>query len=105
MTDKTFCWGGVGGDTLGRSGQAGFVDTRFRERFGTAALITLIGAVPGALVDSDDNDVVVELAEDVGADLQNVTNSILDDYLSLPPIIYIDQGAAMSIFVNRDLVF
>ena len=33
-----------GGDELGRSGVTGFVDTRFAERFGSAALISLISA-------------------------------------------------------------
>ena len=38
-----------GGDELGRSGVTGFVDTRFDERFGSAALISLISAAPSAL--------------------------------------------------------
>ena len=37
-----------GGDELGRSGVTGFVDTRFTERFGSAALISLISAAPSA---------------------------------------------------------
>jgi len=35
-----------GGDELGRSGVTGFVDTRFDERFGSAALISIISAAP-----------------------------------------------------------
>ena len=35
-----------GGDELGRTGTTGFVDTRFAQRFGSAALISLIGALP-----------------------------------------------------------
>jgi type IV secretion system protein VirB10 len=34
-----------GGDELGRTGTTGFVDTRFAQRFGSAALISLIGAL------------------------------------------------------------
>ncbi len=40
-----------GGDELGRTGTTGFVDTRFAQRFGSAALISLIGALPAAAPD------------------------------------------------------
>lgn len=97
--------GGVGGDALGRSGQTGFVDTRFNLRFGTAALISFLGIAPVLLVDDDSGEAEQELSEDIAQDLRNTTSSVLDDYLSLPPIILVDQGAELTVFVNRDLVF
>ena len=45
--------GSIGADELGRSGQTGFVDTRFNERFGSAALISLIGAAPVVIAGGD----------------------------------------------------
>lgn len=96
--------GGIGGDRLGRSGQTGFVDTRFGERFGSAALISVLGIAPSLLVDDNSSNAQQELAEDLGDDLRNTTASVLNDYLSLPPIIYVDQGAELTVFVDRDLV-
>lgn len=96
--------GGIGGDRLGRSGQTGFVDTRFGERFGSAALISVLGIAPSLLVDDNSSNAQQELAEDLGDDLRNTTASVLNDYLSLPPIIYVEQGAELTVFVDRDLV-
>ncbi|ABI93312.1 hypothetical protein CEP88_00240 (plasmid) [Roseobacter denitrificans] len=97
--------GGIGGDRLGRSGQTGFVDTRFGERFGSAALISVLGIAPSLVIDDNSSNAQQELAEDLGDDLRNTTASVLNDYLSLPPIIYVDQGAELTVFVDRDLVF
>lgn len=97
--------GGIGADQLGRSGQTGFVDTRFGQRFGSAALISVLGAAPAFLIDDDAGEAERELAEDISEDLRSNTNSVLEEYLSLPPIIYVDQGSELSVFVNRDIVF
>lgn len=98
--------GGYGADELGMSGQTGHVDTRFGKRFGTAALISLIGLTPQFIVaENSDNENSQDLAEDLSGDLQNQTQSVLNDYLSLPPVIYIGQGTKLSVIVNRDLVF
>ncbi|WP_435171628.1 TrbI/VirB10 family protein [Falsirhodobacter sp. 1013] len=97
--------GGYGADQLGMSGQTGFVDTRFGERFGSAFLISMLAITPQVVVDDSAGANTQELAEDVGEDLENTTQSVMNDYLSLPPVIYIDQGTTMTVFVNRDLVF
>ena len=100
--------GSIGADELGRSGQTGFVDTRFNERFGSAALISLIGAAPVVIAGGDggsDGDAGTELANDVSRDLRRATSSALDDYLRIRPTIHIDQGTRMTVIVNRDLVF
>jgi type IV secretion system protein VirB10 len=100
--------GSIGADELGRSGQTGFVDTRFTERFGSAALISLIGAAPVLIAGGDGGsggDAGTELATDVSRDLRRATSSALDDYLRIRPTIHIDQGARMIVIVNRDLVF
>lgn len=97
--------GGYGADQLGMSGQTGFVDGRFGERFGTALLISMLAITPQVIVDDGAGENTQELAENVGDDLENTTQSVMDEYLSLPPVIYIDQGTTMTVFVNRDLVF
>ncbi len=97
--------GGYGADALGRSGQSGYVDSRFRQRFGSAALISLIGAGPEVIVGPDANARVSDTAQDVGDDLATASQGVMGDYLSAGPVIYIDQGTYMTVFVNRDLVF
>ncbi len=96
--------GGYGADALGMSGQAGQVDARFRQRFGTAALISLIGAGPEVVIDENSGGAASDAAGDVGDDLSTATQGALDDYLSAGPVIYIDQGTYMTVIVNRDLV-
>ena len=92
-----------GGDALGRSGVTGFVDTRFDERFGSAALISLISAAPSAAAASVQDETTAGVLEDVGDDLADATDSVIGDYLSIGPIIYVDQGARVTVMVDRDL--
>src|SRR5690606_28158192 len=42
----------IGADTLGRSGMTGFVDTKFKERFGSALLLSILGGGINYLADS-----------------------------------------------------
>ena len=100
----------TGVDGLGRAGQAGNVDTRFAERFGTAVLITSISAIPSFLANDDatgntTTGAATDVAQDVSDDLQDTTEDVLEEYLSLPPIIRIPQGTLMNVLVNQDLVF
>ncbi|WP_377513372.1 TrbI/VirB10 family protein [Octadecabacter sp. R77987] len=92
-----------GGDELGRSGVTGFVDTRFDERFGSAALISLISAAPSAAAASVDDEAAADVMSDVGDDLADATDSVIGDYLSIGPVIYVDQGARVTVMVDRDL--
>ena len=43
--------------------------------------------------------------EDFSGTTEEATNSALEDYLSLEPVIYILPGTTVSVVVNRDLVF
>ncbi|WP_179381339.1 TrbI/VirB10 family protein [Jannaschia marina] len=101
--DQTVVISSFGGDELGRSGTTGFVDTRFDERFGSAALISLINALPGAAAAQVEDDTSAEVLEDVGDDLSDSTGSVIDDYLSIGPVIYVEQGARITVMVDRDL--
>ena len=92
-----------GGDELGRSGVTGFVDTRFAERFGSAALISLISVAPSAAAASVEDEAAAGVLEDVGDDLADATDSVISDYLSIGPVIYVDQGARVTVMVDRDL--
>jgi len=92
-----------GGDELGRSGVTGFVDTRFDERFGSAALISIISAAPSAASAQVEDETTAEVLQDVGDDLADATDSVIGEYLSIGPVIYVDQGARVTVMVDRDL--
>lgn len=95
-----------GTDRIGRSGLPGKVRTHFLQRFGTAALISVIGAVPTlAAAKYADDEVASDTAENVGTDLGNAVNEVMADYLSIPPTISVNQGAVVMIRVDADLEF
>ena len=94
-----------GGDQMGRSGVTGHVNTRFGTRFGNAALISLVGAMPAIAAAQVSDDATSELVEDLGADLSTTTNAAAAQYATLPPIITVEQGTAITIMVDRDLAF
>ena len=86
--------GGVGGDAIGRSGQTGHVNTHFGARFGSAALISLIGAGPQLLVSETTDGDTVQIVGDVGKDLQNASRGVVGDYLRIKPAINIGARRA-----------
>lgn len=92
-----------GGDAIGRAGVSGRVNRRFGERFGSAALISLLSSGPALASNEIENDMVRDGATRVSGDLQDAAGSVLSDYLSLPPIITINQGARVTVMVDRDL--
>lgn len=95
-----------GTDRIGRSGLPGTVRNHFLQRFGTAALISLIGAVPTLAADKyAANEVASDTAESVGTDLGEAVNTVMADYLSIPPTISVNQGAVVMIRVDTDLAF
>jgi type IV secretion system protein VirB10 len=99
--------GSAGTDGQGRTGATGRVDTHFGQRFGTAALLSIIGIAPVALVSNNDNNnsVQSDLASQVGSNLQNATAAALDEYLRITPTIYVDQGTRINAILQRDVVF
>ncbi len=97
--------GGIGADALGRSGQTGDVNTHFRERFGSAALISMVGIAPQVIVGESTNGDAADAIDDLGDDLSSATGGALDAYLNIPPTISVAQGDRLTIFVNGDLVF
>ncbi len=94
----------VGGDQLGRSGLTGIVDTKFAARFGGAALISLIGAAPAVAANSTENETASEVLQGVSGDLEDAVGSVIAEQVSISPTIYIDQGASVTVLVDRDVV-
>lgn len=102
-SDQTIQISAFGADELGRSGTTGFVDTRFSERFGSAALISLISAAPAVAANQTEDELAEDVIEDIGDDLADATDSVIGEYLSIGPVIYVDQGARITVMVDRDL--
>ncbi|WP_371158316.1 TrbI/VirB10 family protein [Jannaschia sp. 2305UL9-9] len=92
-----------GGDAQGRSGLTGDVDSRFFQRFGGAALISLVSAAPAIAAANADSEVEVQIGEDVTGNLVGATSSAVEQYATLPPVIRVDIGSAVTVIVDRDI--
>jgi type IV secretion system protein VirB10 len=105
----------IGADSLGRAGLTGRVDKKFRERFGAAILLSVVGAGASYLTgygsqaasgDSDDAQEAEELArETLAQTFSDMANQALGDSLRIPPTISVRQGARIFVFVRQDLDF
>ncbi len=101
--DQTVAISAFGGDQIGRSGVTGRVHKRFGERFGSAALISLLTSGPTLVSRDIEEPTTREAASRVTQDLRDATGNVVSDYLSLPPVITVNQGARVTVLVDRDL--
>lgn len=92
-----------GSDRLGRSGLTGRVDTHFLERFGSAAMVSLIGLAPALLAENANSELSAEALGKVGEDFATAMGGVMADYLSLKPTIHVDQGAVVTVVINQDI--
>lgn len=91
-------------DSLGRSGVAGDVDSRFFARFGSAIVLSLLdGAIQVAAQSVDDggDDFVIQ----TGNDASRAAEIALENSIDIRPRITVDQGERVKVFVNSDLDF
>lgn len=95
--------GAYGGDAMGRSGVDGVVNTHFGARFGSAALISLIGLAPAIALADEDDDSTSDVADAISQNMMGVTESALGGYLNRQPTIAVRQGSLVTIMVDRDL--
>jgi len=105
----------IGADSLGRAGLTGRVDKKFRERFGAAILLSVVGAGASYLTgygsrtatgDSEDAQRAEELArETLAQTFSDMANQALGDSLRIPPTISVSQGERIFVFVRQDLDF
>lgn len=95
-----------GADVQGRAGVTGEVDKRFWERYGTAFMLTGISTavrLAAATTKSDQTDgqattaAAEKAAEELGNRFGEITASVLEQSLSLTPIITIPQGTRIQI--------
>ena len=105
----------IGADSLGRAGLTGRVDKKFRERFGAAILLSIVGGGASYLTgygsqtasgDSDGAQRAEEFArETLAQTFSDMANQALGDSLRIPPTISVSQGARIFVFVRQDLDF
>ncbi|MBZ9772600.1 type IV secretion system protein VirB10 [Mesorhizobium sp. CO1-1-8] len=105
----------VGADSLGRSGLTGQVDNKYKERFGAAILLSIIGGGASYLAGGDSQSATAggddsQRAEDLARTtlaqtFSDMANQALGDSLKIPPTISIAQGERIFVFVRQDLDF
>lgn len=105
----------IGADKLGRAGLAGHVDNKFRERFGSAILLSIIGGVSSylsghgnrAAPDSNDNTGRAEeiARTTIAQTFSDMANQVLGEDLRVSPTISVSQGERIFVFVRQDLDF
>ncbi len=95
--------GSPASDDLGVSGLTGSVDTHFAERFGSAAVISVLAGLSGYGASQIGDVAGRDTAIGVGDDFTGAANSSFERYLALAPTIRADQGSRVSVFVARDL--
>lgn len=109
--------GSYGTDDLGRSGLTGVVDKHYLERFGAAAVLSLVGGVSSFVAglnsdgssssssSSTSSDAQTQAQQTLSQTMAEMANMALKDSISIPPTIYVDQGAQIMVFVRKDLDF
>ncbi len=106
----------IGADSLGRSGLTGHVDNKWRERFGSAIMLSVVGAGASFLTGygsdqafgDDDSDAQrgEELArETIAQTFSDMANQVLGENLRIPPTISVSQGERIFVYVRQDLDF
>ncbi len=95
-----------GTDTLGRSGEgADSTDTHFFRMFGTASLLSVIGAVTSTagVGNYDQPNSANQYRAAVGNAFQKSAQNAMSGNLKIKPTLHIYQGNAINVFVARDL--
>ncbi|MBN9079384.1 MAG: type IV secretion system protein VirB10 [Rhizobiales bacterium] len=105
----------IGADSLGRSGLTGVVDNKFRERFGAAILLSIVGGASSyltgygsnaAIGNSDDTARAEDIARNtIAQTFSDMANQALGDSLHIKPTINVSQGERIFVYVRQDLDF
>lgn len=106
----------IGADSLGRSGLTGRVDNKYRERFGSAILLSIVGAGASYLTgygsgqafgsaNDDAEDAEALARETIAQTFSDMANQALSENLRIPPTISVPQGERIFVYVRQDLDF
>jgi len=97
-------------DRVGRSGLTGKVNNHSLSRFGAAAMVSVIGALPAILEaaasdgdeDKDDNN-LGQIYAGIGQGASGAVSGVMAGYLNRSPTITIPHGAVVILRVNTDM--
>ena len=92
-----------GTDRIGRSGLPGEVRTHFLQRFGSAAVVSIIGAPSAAAAASTANKSASTTAQNVAGNLNDAVGTVLQQYLTIAPTISVNQGAVVMVRIDTDI--
>lgn len=92
-------------DEVGRSGLPAKVRTHFLQKFGTATLLSIIGAAPDYASSQAGNNADATIIKAMGGNMEDATDQAIGDYLDIPPTLSTDQGAIVMVRVDSDLEF
>ena len=92
---------------LGESGIDGYVDNRWFERIGAAMLLSLIDDSVKLVIQNQANDTQANtvVLPSTTANTSKLAEKVLDSTISIPPLIYQNQGGIVGIYVARDVDF
>lgn len=103
-----------GTDALGRTGLEGFVDTHFFERFGAAIMMSLVQesfdyakarAGQTTSVSTTGATTTTTNPQNNSSILDRMATEHMKKSMTIPPVLYINQGANVQVMVVRDLDF
>lgn len=99
----------IGTDAIGRSGLTGQIDNHWRARFGSAIMMSIVGAGTSYVTGSGSGDSQSDGAATARQTIANTFSRMADRTLSktidIPPTINVRQGGRINIFVRQDLDF
>ncbi len=97
-----------GTDTLGRSGlEADGIDRHFFERFGSSALLSVLGAytATAGVSSQDQYNSAAQYRMALANSFQQTSGQTLEKSINIAPTLQINQGTRINIFVAHDLDF
>lgn len=92
---------------LGESGIDGYVDNRWPERIGAAMLLSLIDDSVKLIIQNQANESNADtiVLPSTTANTSKLAEKVLESTISIPPLIYQNQGGIVGIYVARDVDF
>ncbi|KTD49599.1 hypothetical protein Lrub_0698 [Legionella rubrilucens] len=97
-----------GTDSIGRAGQeADYINRHFFERFGTSALLSVLGAytATSGVNGQDQYNSQSQYRMAIAGSLQQASGQTLQNDMMIRPTLQINQGAQIQVFVAHDLDF